>query len=328
MEDEEEERLVGEAGTERAPFRAGFVALVGRPNVGKSTLMNSILGVKVAIATSKPQTTRTRILGVYTVADRGQLIFIDTPGIHRGGKRLNRAMVQAAYDSLEEVDAVLHLIDAAEYVARLTDESRSLESLHEDEALVLDRLADIGAPTFLVVNKVDLVRDKNQLLPIMAAFSGREDTHAEVVPLSARSGDGVPRLLDLLFQAVPEGPALFGADVLTDQAERQIAAEYLREQIMLQTRREVPYSVAVEIERFHQDARRGVLEISAVIHVERSSQKGIVIGARGTRLKAIGQAAREQLERFFGQKVYLETFVRVQEEWSEDPRALQRFGYE
>lgn len=308
---------------ENTEFRAGMVTLIGRPNVGKSTLMNRVLDAKVAIATSKPQTTRNRILGVRTWPDRGQICFVDTPGLHDAEKRLNRALVDTAIESLSGVDLVCHVIDAAAIVG--AEKRGKAARIRAEEELVVEQLEDLDVPRLAVLNKVDKVRPKEKLLPLLEEFWERQ-LYDEIVPCSALSGDNVDRLVDVLLDALPEGPPLFPEDMLTDQAERFLAAEFVREQVMIQTRKEIPYAVAVEVDRFAE--KDDVLEISAVIHVERSSQKGIVIGEGGSRIKEIGTKARQELEVFFGKKVFLETFVRVESEWSENPRALNRFGYE
>lgn len=313
------------AGEER--LSAGFVAIVGQPNVGKSTLMNRILGVKLAIATPKPQTTRNRILGVRTYSGQGQLAFIDTPGIHDSTKRLNRAIVRVALDSVHDVEVVMHLVDARECVAEW--ERHPDTPIPPREQHVMDALEQAASesPRVLVLNKVDLVADKFKLLPVIEALTARA-AYSEVVPVSAITGENVERLEQTLLDMMPDDGLLFPEDMLTDQAERFIAAEFIREQLMMQTSHELPYSVAVEIEKFAEAPRRDLIEISAVIHVERDSQKGIIIGKRGARIKTIGQRARVAMEAFFGRRVFLETFVRVQQGWSEDARALQRFGYE
>lgn len=313
----------GSMNEEETEFRVGKVTLIGRPNVGKSTLMNHVLGEKVAIMTSKPQTTRNRILGVRTWPERGQICFVDTPGLHDARKRLNRALVQKAVDSLTDVDLVCHVIDAAAIAG--ADKRGEGDRIRAKEELVLEKLEGLDIPCIAVVNKVDKVKPKERLLPILEEFWER-DLFAEIVPCSALTGDNVERLVEVLLQALPEGPPLFPEDMLTDKAERFLAAEYVREQVMDQTRKEIPYAVAVEVDRFVE--KDDVIEVSAVIHVERSSQKGIVIGDGGSRIKEIGTRARQELEAFFGKKVFLETFVRVESEWSENPRALNRFGYE
>lgn len=310
--------------TSEAEFRAGFVALFGRSNVGKSTIMNAIMGVKIAIATAKPQTTRNRILGVRTYPEKGQLCFVDTPGFHDVDKTLNRQMVSTALESLQDVDEVAYVVDAAS----LLDEvgGLPLEQLPDEESRALDKLREADKPLVVVLNKVDLVSPKPNLLPLIEFFS-ELDGVVDVVPTSATEGDNLDRLKDVLLEHLPESPSLFPEDMLTNRAERFIAAEYVREHIMRQTRQEVPYAVAVEIDRFAETPDGDGLEIYAVIHVEKESQKGIIIGKGGKRIKEIGTAARHELEQFFQRHVYLETHVRVEQEWSEDPDALERFGY-
>jgi GTPase len=303
---------------------SGFVALMGQPNVGKSTLMNALLGTKVAITTSKPQTTRNRILGVQTFGEKGQIAFLDTPGLHDSTWQLNRRLNRAALQCLEEVDLVCHLVDAAAFRGWMRRGSG--EGLPPEEAYVLGQLKDAAIPVILVLNKIDVLSDKVELLPMIdALIEARE--YAAVVPVSATTKENLDQLVDVLLEHLPEQGLLFPEDTLTDQAERFVAAEFVREQVMEQTRKEIPYSVAVEVEDFREDEKRGLIEISAVIHVERDSQKGIVIGKGGSRLKAIGEAARGEMERFFGQQVFLKTFVRVEPKWSEKPRQLSRFGY-
>ncbi len=311
--------------SEQGKSHSGFVALVGQPNVGKSTLMNAMLNVKLAITTSKPQTTRNRILGVHTVSEKGQICFVDTPGLHRSKVRLNQAMNQAALQSLDEVDVVCHLVDAAALLGQMRRDPSVY--LPEDEAYVLKLLERVEVPRILVINKVDLVSDKFQLLPLIEKLSAQAD-YAHVVPVSAATGDNVDRLEEMLLATLPEAEPLFPDDVLTDQAERFLAAEFIREQILLKTHKEVPYSVAVEIERFVEIPKRNLIEISAVIHVERETQRGILIGEGGKRLKEIGTGARKQMEDFFGRRVFLETFVHIEPNWTESAKHLNRFGYE
>ncbi len=308
-----------------AEVSSGLVALIGQPNVGKSTLMNAILDVKVAITTSKPQTTRNRILGVQTYPEKGQLCFVDTPGIHKGGDRLNRALNDTAFRSMQEVDLVAHLVDAPHLLAwqRKTKD----QGMPDREAFISDRLRERDVPAVLVLNKIDKVNKKVALLPLIEVLAEAYD-YLDVVPVSAREGENLDTLVDVLLTHLPEQGLLFPAHTLTDKAERFIAAEYVREQVLEQTEREVPYSTAVEVERFRDDERRGVLDIRAVIHVEREGQKGIVIGKGGRRIKAIGTAARKELEAFFGKKVFLETVVRVEDSWTEDPHFMKRFDYE
>ncbi len=301
-------------------LRAGFVAIVGRPNVGKSTLLNRILGEHVAIVTPRPQTTRTRILGVWN-GEGAQIAFFDTPGLHRAKGALNRRMVETALGTLSEVDAVLLLVEAG------TGPEGRVE-IGEATRWIAGEVARSGKPAVLGVNKMDRA-PRLALLPVIDAY---KDLHAwtEIVPFSALTGENVDRLLAAIAQHLPEAEApLFPPDVLTDQAERQLAAEYVREQVMVHTRDEIPYSCAVEVEEFDESDRRergGLVRISAVIAVERDSQKGIVIGKGGAMLKRIGTRARENLERLLGCKVFLKLSVRVDERWSERDAALRRLG--
>lgn len=293
-----------------SPFRAGFVAVVGRPNVGKSTLVNALVGAKVSITSPKPQTTRHRMLGICTTA-AAQVVLVDTPGIHRVEKNaMNRMMNRAARGSLADVHAALLVTEGV----RWTDE----------DGLAFAALADAGVPVVWVINKVDVVKDKGALLPFIGEHA-RERTFAAVLPLSALKRKGLERLLDELAKLLPEGEPLFGEDEITDRSERFLAGELVREQLMLRLGEEVPYSTTVEIERFEEDG--AMARIGAVVWVERESQKPIVIGKGGERMKAIGQGAREGMERLFGRKVFLEVWVRVREGWSDDEAALARFGY-
>jgi GTPase len=304
----------------KTPFRAGFVAVVGRPNVGKSTLLNRILGEKVAIVTPRPQTTRTRILGVWN-GPSAQLAFFDTPGLHKAKGALNRRMVEVALGTLAEVDVALLLVEAG------TGPGGRVE-VGESTRWAIDEVRKRGKPAVLGVNKMDRA-PRPTLLPVIAAY---KDLHAwqEIVPFSALTGENVDRLLEALAAHAPEADApLFPPDVLTDQAERQLAAEYVREQLMLQTRQEIPYSAAVEVEAFDESDRRdrgGLVRISALIVVERESQKAIVIGKGGAMLKRIGTRARENLERLLGCKVFLALHVKVEEGWTERGAALDRLG--
>jgi len=304
----------------RAPFRAGFVGIVGRPNVGKSTLLNRILREHVAIVSPRPQTTRTRILGIHN-APGLQLAFFDTPGLHRAEGALNRRMVETALGTLREVDLVLMLVEAG------TGPEGRVE-IGEATRWAAAEVARSGKPAVLGVNKMDRA-PRLSLLPVIDAY---KDLHAwaEIVPFSALTGENVEAVVEVLGRLAPEAEApLFPPDVLTDQAERQLAAEYVREQVMLQTRQEIPYAAAVEVEAFDESDRRergGLVRIAALISVERPSQKAIVIGKGGAMLKAIGTKARQSLERLLGCKVFLSLTVRVEERWSERERALRRFG--
>jgi len=301
-------------------LRAGFVAIVGRPNVGKSTLLNRILGEHLAIVSPRPQTTRTRILGVWTGPD-AQLALFDTPGLHRAKGALNRRMVEVALQTLPEVDAVLLLVEAG------TGPDGRVE-VGEATRWAIEEVARSGKPAILGVSKMDRA-PRLSLLPVIEAYRGLH-AWAEVVPFSGLTGENVDVLLEALARHVPEAKeALFPPDVLTDQAERQLAAEYVREQVMLQTRQEIPYAAAVEVEAFDESDRRdggGLVRISARIWVERESQKAIVIGKGGTMLKKIGTRARENLERLVGCKVFLSLNVAVEERWSERAAALKKLG--
>jgi GTP-binding protein Era len=290
--------------------RCGFVAVVGRPNVGKSTLVNRLLGQKLCITSRRPQTTRHAILGIHTV-DASQAVFIDTPGLHRGRKgALNRYLNRTAYASLADVDVVVFVVDRL----RWTD---------EDEA-VSERLREHPAPRILVINKVDLLADKAILLPRLEALT-KEGGYAGVVPLSAHTGDNVAALERQVLELLPEGEHLFAEDQFTDRSERFLAAELVREKLTRQLDQELPYTLSVEIERFERRAR--LLAIDALIWVERPSQKAIVIGRGGEGLKRVGSRARRDLERLFGQQVLLNLWVRVKEHWTDDEQALQRLGY-
>jgi GTP-binding protein Era len=302
-------------------FRAGFVAIVGRPNVGKSTLLNRVLGEKIAIVSPRPQTTRTRVLGVWNGED-AQLAFFDTPGLHRAKGPLNARMVEVALSTLSEVDVALLLIEAG------TGPEGRVE-VGDATRWAISQVAKSGKPAVLGINKMDRA-PRETLLPLIAAYKDLHDW-TEIVPFSAMNGENVDVLLGTLSKLVPESEQpLFPPDVMTDQAERQIAAEYVREQAMLRLREEVPYSVAVEIEEFDEAEREtgkhGLVRISALILVERDSQKGIVIGKRGAMLKEIGQGAREGLERLLGCKVFLALRVKVDEHWSERAASLKRYG--
>jgi len=290
-------------------YRSGFVALVGRPNVGKSTLLNRLLGEKIAIISDKPQTTRTRILGVKHL-DNAQLIFLDTPGIHKPKYRLNARMVQVAVDVLEEVDLVFVLVEAT-------------SAPGPGDRFVLEQLKSRRVPAMLLINKVDLVR-KSRLLPLIDAYS-RMHAFEEIVPISAKIGDGVDRLVELALARMPEGPAYFKDDVVTDQPMQVLASEIIREKILQKTRDELPFAVAVGIESFKEEGR--LARIAAVVYVEKESQKAIVIGKHGEILKAVGTYARIDMEHLFDMKVFLELWVKVKEGWREDERMLSALGY-
>jgi GTP-binding protein Era len=287
------------------------VALVGRPNVGKSTLLNTLVGVKVAIVTPKPQTTRTRLLGISTLP-QAQLIFVDTPGIHRSrGSLLNQRMVEVAVGVLQDTDVVLFLVDAQ-------------QGLLPGDREIAQQLSEAKGPVVVVVNKIDLVA-KPVLLPLLEQLAALLPER-EIIPVSALTGENVTDLLTTVIAALPVGEALYPSDELTDQSERVIAQEIVREQLMLQTQQEIPYAAAVVIEEFTEKPEKRLLVLRAVIYVERPSQRAIIIGQRGSRLKEIGQAARLQLESFFDCKVYLELFVKVTKGWTNNPVLLKELG--
>ena len=290
--------------------RFGRVALIGRPNVGKSTLLNACVGTKLSIVTPKPQTTRHRILGIATRPD-AQIAFIDTPGLHQGGRRaLNRQLNRVARQVPDEADALVHVIDSV----RWRDEDEDVWNLVTAQS----------APCVLALNKVDKIQDKAALLPFAAEITRRRN-YVAVHFIAARRGDGIPALLDDLIELLPEGRAAYAEDEFTDRSERFLVAELLREQLMRQLAAELPYATAVEIERFEDD--KDITRIGAVIWVEREGQKGIVIGAGGGQLKKIGSSARRTMERVLGRHVFLELHVRVRDSWSDDIAALKQFGY-
>jgi GTP-binding protein Era len=286
------------------------VSIIGRPNVGKSTLLNAIIGEKIVITSNKPQTTRNRIQGIHNIPD-GQIIFIDTPGIHAGHSRLNRSMVDVAMSAISGVDLLLLVVEATAAV---------------DAGIIGDVLKGVTIPVVLVINKVDLLPDKRVLFERISEWSALYPFR-EIVPVSAGSGDGVGLLVETISRYLPEGPQLFPDDILTDMPEKFIVAEMIREKIFRLTRDEVPYSTAVEVESF-VERENGVIAISAAIVLERATQKGIVIGKRGDMLKKIGSQARLDIERLLATRVFLELFVKVEENWSERPSKLREYGYE
>jgi GTP-binding protein Era len=292
-------------------MKAGFVSFIGRPNAGKSTLLNRMVGTKLAIVSDKPQTTRNRILGVRNYPD-AQVVFLDTPGIHRPLHRMNVRMVDAAVDTIREVDVLCLVVDVTEPPGK-------------GDRFVLDLVKDAKAPVFLVLNKIDLIK-KARLLPLMQQYS-EMGTFAEIVPVSAATGDNVDRLERALLDRLPEGEPLYPADYLTDQPERFFASEIVREKLLQFTRAEIPFSSAVVVDKFDEPEREGgLMTLHCTIVVDRESQKPIVIGRGGEMIKRIGTAAREDLERFFDTKVFLDLHVRVKSEWREDERVLNDLG--
>jgi GTP-binding protein Era len=292
-------------------MKTGFVSLIGRPNAGKSTLLNRLVGTKLAIVSDKPQTTRTRILGVRNYPD-AQVVFLDTPGIHRPLHRMNVRMVDAALDTIPEVDVLGLVVDVTEPPGK-------------GDRFVLDLVKNVASPVFLILNKIDLIR-KSKLLPIMQQYS-ELGSFAEIVPVSAGTGDNVDRLERTIIDRLPEGEPRYPADYLTDQPERVFASEIVREKLLQFTHAEIPFSSAVLVDRFEEpDSKKGLLKLYCTIVVERESQKPIVVGRGGDMIKRIGIAAREDLERFFGTRVFLDLHVRVKSEWREDDGVLKDIG--
>ncbi|TJY43419.1 GTPase Era [Cohnella pontilimi] len=291
-------------------FKSGFVAIVGRPNVGKSTLMNQVIGQKIAIMSDKPQTTRNKIHGVYTTEDM-QIVFLDTPGIHKPFSKLGDFMVKAAQSALEEVEAVLFLTDVT-------------EELGGGDRYIIERLKNVDTPVFLVLNKIDKVHPE-ALLPLIEQYRKLYD-FTEIVPVSALHGNNVNALLEQVGKYLPEGPMYYPADQVTDHPEQFVCAELIREKILLKTREEVPHSIAVEIESMSV-GENGVVNIGAVIYVERDSQKGIIIGKSGSLLKEIGQLARFDIERLLGSKTFLELWVKVKKDWRNRESVLKSLGF-
>lgn len=292
-------------------MKSGFISFIGRPNAGKSTLLNRLVGEKVAIVSDKPQTTRNRILGVRNYPD-AQLVILDTPGIHRPLHRMNVRMVDAARDTISEVDIVGLVVDVTEKFGR-------------GDRYVFDMLKGVEKPVFLILNKIDLVK-KTKLLPIIEEFS-KEGTFTEIIPVSAGTGVNIDRLEQVIIERLPEGPALYPEDYLTDQPERFMASEIVREKLLQFTHAEIPFSSAVAVDRFEEPENpKGMLKLYCTIMVERESQKPIVVGKNGDMIKKIGTAAREELEKFFATKVFLDLHVRVKGDWRDDERMLGELG--
>lgn len=291
-------------------FHSGFVAILGRPNVGKSTFLNRVVGQKIAIMSDKAQTTRNKIQGIYT-EDDAQIVFIDTPGIHKPHSRLGDFMVESALSTLNEVDAVLFMVNATQKRGRGDD-------------FIIERLKNVKKPIYLVINKIDQIHP-DKLLQIMDDYRNTLD-YAEVFPISALEGNNCPELIESLVNTLPEGPQYYPADQITDHPERFIAGELIREKVLELTREEVPHSVAVVVDRIHREDAEKVL-VQATIVVERNSQKGIIIGKGGKMLKQIGVKARKDIELMLGDKVYLELWVKVQPNWKDRQIDLQALGY-
>ncbi|WP_120465190.1 GTPase Era [Paenibacillus aceti] len=294
----------------KSKFKSGFVAIIGRPNVGKSTLMNHVIGQKIAIMSDKPQTTRNKIHGVYTT-DEMQVVFLDTPGIHKRQSKLGDFMNTTALNTLGEVEAVLFLIDAA-------------EGLGGGDRFIIEKLKSVSTPVILVLNKIDRVQPE-ELLPLIEEYS-KLYNFAEIVPISAMQGNNVNTLLEQVGKYLPEGPQYYPEDQITDHPEQFVIAELVREKILHLTREEVPHSIAVMIEDMYvQD--NGVVYVGAVIFVERDSQKGIIIGKQGAMLKEVGRLARMDIERLLGSKIFLELWVKVKKDWRNQERVLRDLGF-
>ena len=290
--------------------KSGMIAIVGRPNVGKSTLTNALVGEKIAIVTNKPQTTRNRICAVL---NRGecQFVFMDTPGLHRARTRLGDYMVKVVRDSVADVDAVMLLVEPIPHVGGPEEE-------------LIERIKALGVPSVLVINKIDTVK-KDELLAVMQAY-GEKHSFDAILPISAKNSEGLEDLLKVLGEFLPEGPQLFPEDMVTDQPERQVCAEIIREKLLLCLDKEIPHGTAVEVTRFIERDDE-VIEMDATIYCEKDSHKGIIIGKGGAMLKKISTLARQDIERFMGTKVFLQTWVKVKENWRDNLNLIQNFGY-
>ena len=297
-------------GADVIPFRSGYISIIGRPNVGKSTLLNSLLGEKVAIVSPRPQTTRNRITGIKTTA-HAQVVFLDTPGIHHAQSLMNRRMVEVALQTLHDVDGVLWLLDARERIGAQNER-------------IAELLRGVRTPVFVLLNKIDLVA-KGKLLPLMQRCAELLPDK-EILPVSGLKGDNLPLLLELIEKNLPQGPRYFPGDEVTDQSERFLAAEIVREKVFLLTREEIPYGVAVTIDEFTEKAEKNLIVIQATIHTERASHKPILIGKQGSMLKEIGVQTRVELEALLGCKIFLELFIRVDKGWTQRPHMLTEMG--
>ena len=290
--------------------KSGMIAIVGRPNVGKSTLTNALVGEKIAIVTNKPQTTRNRICAILNRGE-SQFVFLDTPGLHRARTRLGEYMVGVVRQSVADVDAVLLLVEPIANVGAPEEE-------------LIQRIKALDMPAVLAVNKIDTVK-KDELLAVIQTYA-QEHAFAAIVPISAKDGEGVDELLEVLERFLPEGPRLFPEDMITDQPERQVCAEIVREKLLLCLDKEIPHGTAVEVTKFSQ-REDGMIDLDATIYCEKNSHKGIIIGKGGAMLKKISTLAREDIERFMGEKVFLQTWVKVKENWRDQVNLLKNFGY-
>lgn len=293
-------------------FKSGFVTLIGRPNVGKSTLMNRLIGQKIAITSKKPQTTRNRIQTVYTQEDKGQIVFLDTPGIHKAKNKLGEYMVNVAERTLNEVDVVLWLVEPTNYIGA-------------GEQHILEKLRKVKTPVILVINKTDMVK-KEEILSYIDTYR-KEYDFAEIVPLSALRGENTDILVDLIFKYLPYGPMFYDEDTITDQPERQIVAELIREKALHALNEEIPHGIAVTIERMKEREKGDIIDIDATIICERDSHKGIIIGKGGAMLKKIGTNARFEIERLLDSRVNLKLWVKVKKDWRDSDFLIKNFGY-
>ncbi|AXI09487.1 GTPase Era [Oceanobacillus zhaokaii] len=291
-------------------FKSGFIAIIGRPNVGKSTFLNRVIGQKIAIMSDKPQTTRNKIQGVLTTDD-AQIVFIDTPGIHKPKHRLGDFMMRIAENTLNEVDAIIFMINAK-------------EGYGKGDQYILDKLQSVNSPVFLIINKIDLIHP-NEILPLIEQYS-KKGNFEEIIPISALEGNNVDHLLDVIKNHIPEGPQYYPSDQVTDHPERFIITELIREKVLELTREEVPHSIAVVMENLEQRDNNTIF-IQAMIITERSTQKGILIGKQGSMLKNIGKNARKDIEALLGSKVYLELWVKVKKDWRNKQSQLNEFGF-
>ena len=297
--------------TNNAQYKSGFVSLIGRPNVGKSTLMNSLIGQKIAITSNKPQTTRNRIQTVYT-DDRGQIVFLDTPGIHKAKNKLGNYMVNAAQRTISEVDVILWLVEPTTFIGG-------------GEQHIIEQLERVQTPVILVINKIDTVQ-KEEIMTAIEAYRAKLN-FAEIIPVSAKKKQNTDRLMELVFKYLPYGPMYYDEDTVTDQPERQIAAELIREKALRLLGEEVPHGIAVTIEKMRERADGSMVDIEATIVCERDSHKGIIIGRQGAMLKRIGTKAREEIERLFEYKVNLKLWVKVKKDWRDSDILMKNYGY-
>ena len=294
-------------------FKSGFVTIIGRPNVGKSTLMNHLIGQKIAITSNKPQTTRNRIQTVLTDEERGQIIFLDTPGIHKAKNKLGKYMVNVAEHTLQEVDVILWLVEPTDYIGA-------------GEQHIIQKLKSVTTPVILVINKLDTLSDKDEMLKYIDVYRKVYD-FAEIIPASALRGENTDTVVDMIFKYLPYGPMFYDEDTITDQPERQIVAEMIREKALHALNVEIPHGIAVTIEQMKQRKGKPIMDIDATIICEKDSHKGIIIGKQGAMLKKIGSNARYEIEHLLDEKVNLKLWVKVKKDWRDSDYLLKNFGY-